>query len=236
MFASFVRVRHALLLAGLLLFTGCLTIEEHYTFKKDGSGTMEYVVDLSEMGTLMESFSEMGEGSKDDKGAGMGAMEMGPQVDALKALPGISKVKLNTKKKWVQRISFSFKDVTALNSALNELMRDSSGTKHEFFRWEGNTLVRTNNRHAYELGSSMAKGESDPAEAEAGEEGMDMSPMLESMKYKYSFKFARPIASSTVADGVAKVETGSKELQLDTDFAVIGRNPEAMDFRIDIDR
>lgn len=235
MLASFVRTRHTLLLGGLLLFTGCLTIEEHYTFKKDGSGTMEYVVDLSEMGSLMEGFSEMGDGSKDGKDPGLGAMEMGPQVDALKALPGISKVKLNSKKKWVQRISFSFKDVAALNTALNELMRDSSGTKHEFFRWEGNTLVRTNNRHAYELGSSMAKGEADP-EASEGEEGVDMSAMLESMKYKYSFKFARPIASSTAADGVAKVAVGSKELQLDTDFAVIGRSLQAMDFSIDIDR
>lgn len=232
MLASFVRARHALLLGGLLLFTGCLTIEEHYTFKNDGSGSMEYVVDLSEMGSLMEGFSEMGDGGKDQ---GMGAMEMGPQVDALKALPGISKVKLNSKKKWVQRISFSFKDVTALNAALNELMRDSSGTKHEFFRWEGNTLVRTNNRHAYELGSGMAKGEgaTEPGE---GDEGLDMTAMLETMKYKYSFKFKRPISSSSVADGVAKVQVGSKELQLDTDFAVIGRNPQAMDFRIDIDR
>lgn len=235
MLASFFRTRHALLLGGLLLFTGCLTIEEHYTFKKDGSGTMEYVVDLSEMGTLMEGFSDMGEDGKETKDPGLSSMEMGPQVDALKALPGISKVKLNDKKKWVQRISFSFKDVNSLNAALNELMRDSSGTKHEFFRWEGNTLVRTNNRHAYELGSNMAKQEGD-AEPVEGEEGLDMSAMLETMKYKYSFKFARPIASSNVADGVAKVEVGSKELQLDTDFAVIGRNPEAMDFRIDIDR
>jgi len=235
MFASFVRARHALLLGGLLLFTGCLTIEEHYTFKKDGSGTMEYVVDLSEMGVLMESFSEMGEGSKDDKGQGMGAMEMGPQVEALKSVPGISKVKLNTKKKWVQRISFSFKNVTALNAALNELMRDSSGTKYEFFRWEGETLVRTNNKHAYELGAGMAKGEVDP-DAEEGEEGMDMSAILETMKYKYSFKFARDIVTTSSAEGVAKQAVGSKAVQLETDFAVIGRDPMALDLRFEFAR
>ncbi|MBK9535574.1 MAG: hypothetical protein IPO10_10485 [Flavobacteriales bacterium] len=38
----------------LMFFTGCLTIEENYVFKKDGSGTMEYVVDLSEMGETDE--------------------------------------------------------------------------------------------------------------------------------------------------------------------------------------
>ncbi len=42
------------LLLFVLLMQGCLTIEENYTFKKDGSGTMEYVVDMSEMADLMK--------------------------------------------------------------------------------------------------------------------------------------------------------------------------------------
>lgn len=227
------RIRHALIFGGLLLLTGCLTIEEHYTFKKNGSGRMEYVVDLSEMGTLMEGFSTGL--SEDGKDQGFGTMEMGPQVEALKVLPGISKVKLDTKKKWIQKISFAFKDVTALNSALNVLMRDSTGATHEFFQWEGNSLVRTNNRHAFELGSGLAKGEGED-ETGDGEEGLDMGAMLETMKYKYSFKFASPVVSSLSAQGVDKDSVGTKVLKFETDFAVIGRDPKALDLRIDIDR
>ncbi len=37
----------------LVLLVGCITIEENYTFKKDGSGSMEYVVDLSSFAELM---------------------------------------------------------------------------------------------------------------------------------------------------------------------------------------
>ena len=55
-----------------LFFTGCITIEENYTFKKDGSGTMEYVLDMSEMGELIKSL-EGAAGEKDGKGS-MGDM------------------------------------------------------------------------------------------------------------------------------------------------------------------
>lgn len=226
------RISHLFVALGFLLFTGCLTIEEHYTFKKNGSGSMEYVVDLSEMGTLMESFGEKEEG---DMTKGLGVMEMGEQVERLKSIPGIRKVKLDTKKKWIQRVSFSFKDIASLNMALNELMPDSTGVKHDFFRWEGDKLVRTNNRHAHELGSTMAKGEDEEA-ADAEEGGLDMNAMLESMKYKMSFKFAKPIGKNTVAQGMEKELVGSKEVRFTTDFSVIGRDSNALDLTIDLSR
>ena len=225
------RFPHLLVVIGLVLFTGCLTIEENYSFKKNGSGTMEYVVDLSEMGSLMESFGEMGEG--DNKKIGI--MEMSEQVETLKSIPGIRKVKLNNKKKWIQRVSFSFKDIASLNSALNVLMPDSTGTQHEFFRWDGATLVRTNNRHAHDLGASMTK--TDEAQGEEGEESaMKMSDILSSMKYKYSFKFAEGVVSNTAAEGVNKETVSRKALRFDTDFSVIGRDPKALDLTIQLDR
>jgi hypothetical protein len=190
----------------------------------------------------MESFSEMGEAGKDGKdGAmeGLGAMDMTEQITALKSIPGVSKVKLDKKKEWVQKVSFAFKDVSALNAALNVLMRDSSGVAHQFFRWEGSTLVRSNNRHAYELGANLAKGdeeESGESAEEGEEEAIDMNGMLETMKYKFSFRFAEPIASTTAAEGVNKVEDGAKEVMLDTDFAVISKDEKALDLRIAFDR
>lgn len=242
-------------LAGLLLFTGCITIEENYTFKKDGSGTMEYVVDMSELGELMKSFG--GEGG--DMGD-MGNMDMSSEIAALKGIQGISKVKLDGKKQWVQRISFAFKDVDALNRALNTLMPDSSGTDFAFFRWEGNTLVRSNNGHARELGKSFGGGgtaeviedeEEEVTESVAEEvneavegseegeddgEGMDMSMMLEAMKYKYSFKFANAVSASTTSEGVNKAAPSSKELRIDTDFSYISKTDDALDLRITLDK
>ncbi|MCW5897682.1 MAG: hypothetical protein KIT10_00300 [Flavobacteriales bacterium] len=220
-------LRHSIALLGTVLLAGCLTIEEHYTFKKDGSGSMTYVVDMSGLGEMMNSFGDMGGTPQDD----MGTMDLSAEVGRLKTVPGVSKVKLDAKKKWVQKISFNFKDVTALNAALNELLKDSSGVRQDFFRWEDGTLVRSNNRHAHELGAGIAAGEDGGDDDEFG-----MNAMLESMKYRYSFKFARPIGQVSSADGVLRRTTGTKEIGLETDFAVISRDPSALDLRITLDK
>jgi hypothetical protein len=206
-----------------MLISGCLTIEENYTFKKDGSGTLEYVVDLSEMGELMKGLP--GGDGKDD---GLGQMDMKDDLSKLKKLPGIRKVKLKKEKDgFVQRLSFRFADLSSLNGALNTLMPDSTGVVKEFFRWEGNTLVRANNRHANELGSGMG-----------GEPGdsTDMTALLQSMHYKYSFKFAEDIAETHVAEGVEKMADGTKAVSVNTDWSVITKDPTALDLRIVLNR
>lgn len=222
----------------MIALTGCLTIEENYTFKKNGSGSMEYVVDMSEMGELMNSIAEM---NKTEDGSAMptdlGTLDMKEELAALKKISGIKGVKLDQKKKWVQRVNFKFKDITALNAALNVLMPDSSGQPHEFFRWEDNTLVRTNNRHAYEVGAGMAKDEtSEDPETADGEEGMDMGAFLDAMKYRYSFKFANEVSSTEQVEAMKKETPDRKQLILETDWTVISKDPKALDLRISLDR
>ena len=56
------------LLALLVAFTGCITIEENYTFKKDGSGTMEYVVDMSEIGDMLKAMEGLDKSGNKDAG------------------------------------------------------------------------------------------------------------------------------------------------------------------------
>ncbi|MBS1582439.1 MAG: hypothetical protein JST66_09595 [Bacteroidetes bacterium] len=216
-------------LALVVLATGCLTIEENYTFKKDGSGTMEYVVDLSAFSELMKSMEKMGDGKGGSDKEGFKALEMGDQVAQLKGLPGIKKVKLKKEKDdYVQRISFAFKDLTALNAALNVLMPDSTGAKKQFFHWEGNTLVRLNNSHANELGGDMA---GDPEN-----DTLNMTAMLQSMQYKYSFAFANEVAGTDVAAGMTKESPNAKQVKLSTDWSVIMKDPEALDLRITLNK
>lgn len=213
-------------LSAVLLFTGCLTIEENYTFKKDGSGTMEYVVDMSALGEMLKSLEAMSEGKGDE--GGPGDLDMKDQAATLKSLPGISKVKVKTKEKYIQTLTFRFKDVAALNGALNVLMPDSTGAAHDFFRWDGSTLVRTNNRHALEMGDDMG--------ADASGDSTDPTAFLQSMHYKYSFTFAEDIRERQVAEGVSQESPGPKELKLDTDWSVIMKDPSALDLRITLDK
>lgn len=226
------RLRPLILLL-LVAFTGCLTIEEHYTFKKDGSGAMTYVVDMSEMGEMMDGISKV---ANEATGSEEPVMELDDEAAALKGLPGISKVKVSKGKEWVRSVTFRFKDISALNSALNVLMPDSTGRQHTFFAWEGNTLVRRNNRFASELAQSMGdmgKGDEDAA---AGDEGLDLGPVLGSMKYIYSFKFANAITGTISEEGVQEERKGSREVRWNTDWSVIAKNHKALDLRIDLDR
>ncbi len=213
-------------LALIVLATGCLTIEENYTFRKDGSGTMEYVVDMSDVKGMADMFSDKG-----DKKSGKKPKEDGPitgsdaKVGSLKKLEGIKKVKIkNEQDGFVQRISFAFKDVDALNRALNVLMPDSTGAQHAFFRWEGSTLVRTNNRYAEGLGKEMGGG--------TGTDTTGTAEVLKAMHYKYNFKFAKGITGTQLADGVTSQTAGSNKLSLDTDWSVIMKDPAALDLRI----
>lgn len=207
------------------LLTGCLTIEEHYSFKKNGSGSMTYVVDMSELGRIMAELKDLGGENSDD----MGRMDLSEEVAALEQLPGIRKVKLDNKKAWVQRISFDFDNVGALNGALNLLLRDSTDVDTEFFRWEGNTLVRINNAHARQLGQGMAGDE--------GEEGnVDLGALLGSMKYHYYFQFAQPVEQIATHDSLTPNHPKPKVFDVGTDFAVIAAEPGALDLRIAVKR
>lgn len=205
-------------IALVVLATGCLTIEENYTFKKDGSGTMEYVVDMSDMADMMNRIGD-GKGKSEPLASGSGE-----KIAQLKTLAGVKKVKLKREKDgYVERISFAFADVAALNKALNVLMPDSSGVQQTFFHWEGNTLVRTNNQYAEGLGKEMAGSDSTSA---------DLAEVLKSMHYKYSFKFAKDVQDVQVAEGVTKESPKARNLAISTDWSVIMKDSKALDLRI----
>ena len=224
---AFLRPRVLLPLLLLVAFTGCITIEENYTFKKNGSGTMEYVVDMSELGDMMKAFEELDKsgGKKDD---GMGSVDLHDEMTQLKAVPGIKGVKVDDKKKYVQRLKFSFADITALNAALNVLMPDSTGVVFTFFTWDGNTLVRNTNSHARDMGTSMGKGSDDPSDT------TDMTGFLENMKYKFSFAFKDEVGNTSVATGVDMENPTKKSVKLNTDWSVITKDPKALDLRIEL--
>jgi len=211
----------------ILLLSGCITIEEHYSFKKNGSGTMSYVVDMTEMGEMMDSFS-------DDMEAAGGSVEeteakdpfndipMSGLADSLRTVPGISKVKYEQDGEYYYKITYAFKDLVALNKALNILMSEKEQTTdHVFFRREGNKLIRTHNESAEELGNEFADGE------EGGEEAMEM---LKMMKYEMSYKFKEELedVQCNISEG-AVLNDNNKSYELKTDFSVIDTKEGSLD-------
>lgn len=212
----------------VVLASGCITIEEHYTFKKNGSGTMEYVMDMSTTKDVMDAMGsglEKARKKKEKQRRNDSPLVTGSdeRVKQLKGLEGIKQVRMKDEEEgYVQRISFAFKDLDALNRALNVLLADSSGVQQTFFHWEGNTLVRTNNQFARKLGDDMT-GMADSTE---------LTSLLESMKYKYSFKFQDAIGDISTAGGMTRENPAPKQVNLTTDWSVIMKDPKALDLRI----
>lgn len=212
------------IIALVVLATGCITIEEHYTFKKNGSGTMEYVMDMSAFRELMKSLPT-GEaeknGGKDDLPRVGSALS--DKVKTLKQLAGIKKVKLKEEQDgYVERVSFAFADLPALNRALNVLMPDSLNPHQEFFRWEGNALVRKGNSYANQLAQELTTDADSAMQAD----------LLSNMKYKFSFAFAKPVGEVALAEGITREDPKPKTLELATDWSVLSGNPRALDMRI----
>lgn len=204
-----------LITAAACLFTSCITVEENYTFKKNGSGSMQYVMDMHELIEQMGSLMDMagGEGGENPlEGAAKGFKE---QSEKLKGLAGISKVKFEEDKKGIYKISFNFKNIKALNDGLNKIMGGEDPTKyHTFFTLDGKVLKRVHSEQA-NLGDITEMlgedGESEYAQT-----------MYESMKYKLNFKFASDVeAVYTGIESEEGVITDGKSLKMNTTFAEV---------------
>lgn len=202
------RLFGLLILLFTLSLTSCLTIEEIYTFKSDGSGTMKYIIDMSEMASLMKSFqTEEDSPTEMDSSMAEAAQEFEDKAAKLKAIKGISGVNNSAdNENFVYTISFDFKDINSLNTALNEIMKDSADTQfHEYFKMKGKNLERSSL-----LGNKMKEAMGLGGEEESDEGAEMANMMLEQMKYNLSFTFE---------DGV-KVKTNSTVGNLSDDKKV----------------
>ncbi len=213
-----------LIAAAACMLTGCIVVEENYTFKKNGSGSMVYVMDMHEMmeqmGSLMDMSGGEGGGENPFAGAAKGFKE---QSEKLKTLTGVSKVKFEEDKKGIYKIAFNFKNIKALNDALNKIMGSEDPTAyHTFFIQEGKVIKRIHSTQA-NLGDITAM---------LGEEGDSeyAQTMYESMKYKLNFKFASDVEA--VYTGIESEEgaiADGKTLKMNTTFSeIMGKGPAAL--------
>jgi hypothetical protein len=203
-----------LLVSILLLFVAnsCIKIEETYTFAKNGSGSMEYKVDMSEMMEKMQAL--MG-----DAAGEMPANENSGFTKAkenLLTIPGISGIKMSEDaKKGIYSMSFKFKNIDALNKALNYLMMDKSPSDTDLFTFikkEGNKIHYQNTRNLSALSEVTEMMGGEDAEAMGGAEAM--AGAMESMTHTLTIKL--PKAPSAIYTGLnaEDVQMNGKEVKI----------------------
>ena len=124
----------------LLFLSSCLTVYEKYTLNRDGSGAMEYIIDMSELHSMMQAFS-------DSSGEGTNPLEIDQSfreiLPGLKDIPGITNVRLTgDADDYIYGIKYDFGDQDALNHAMAVILGSSDTTGIRYVEIKKKRFIR----------------------------------------------------------------------------------------------
>jgi hypothetical protein len=133
----------------LPFFSACYEIREEVDIKKDGSGTYTLVIDMSQSKALLDMAMAMPE-NKDKLPFGELDSSFVKGMARFKSLPGISQVQsIDNRPDFIFGMKFDFKDVGALNLALQKSNAETAGATAgpapEVYKYTKRTLERTDN-------------------------------------------------------------------------------------------
>lgn len=205
----------AVLLA--LLTTSCLTITEDYTFASNGSGSLSYTIDMSQLAQFMQMAQ-----SQEDGNSSMKEMSFKKFEAPLRQIKGISKIKVDEDMdKFIFNISFAFASLANLNEALGVLMssNDTNGNSSASFQIQGNQLVC--------IHSGGDQSQALMSQLGAGDDGEQAMAIMQSMKYNINMNFKKPV-EAVISSGAVTYDNTGKTVHLSTDFASLVAAPEAL--------
>ena len=192
----------------LALLQSCITIEENYKFNKNGSGSLEYVIDMSELGDLMGDMESDDADINDKQKNSMDSI-----YNILVGMDNLKNIK-NNSEEWISRIEFDFQDLDALNAALKVLNNDAATWTKSGKRWTRSQL------------------KSDAMPLDGGSEDEELATgMLESMEYIVTVRSSKKI-SGYEGNQDAYKSTGKKSIEVKTNFSDLIEDPQILSFSI----
>lgn len=201
------------LITGFLLtamvFTSCFDLIEEVHYKKDGSGTYKFTMDMSGLKGLMElamSADTTGEFKMDTLSAV--SKELSAKVRDLDGITNIREI--TDSENLVFGVEFDFRDVKALNLAMKEGFSDdelSSTTEKSFFQASKKSFQRIDARGFGGMLDQMLSS------GLGGEDEMDMAQMfLKDVSYTMIYHFDRKVKK--VSNNLATVSDDKKTVTL----------------------
>lgn len=186
----------------LFCCTACFDLNENLFLKKDGSGSFSFTVDLGEMKSMMSMFDGFGKdmekkGNVTIKKTPLSKMNTEFELKRRELLntKGISNVKtIEDTINYTFGFKFDFKNIDALNIAMNTLFKDDS-TKTEdkkYFAWKNNQLTRFE-----QLDSKSFLGSSSIMSGANEANGMfNLNKIFETVSYSTTYEFENKIDST----------------------------------------
>ncbi|MEM9933472.1 MAG: hypothetical protein AAF824_07660 [Bacteroidota bacterium] len=206
------NLRFLLLLILCCSLSSCLTIIESYTFRQDGSGSMEYTVDMSEMSSLLE----MSGGFEENQD--MMGKSTDDWITSLKNISGITKARADFEEdRYTLKISFDFSSPDALNMALADILQIKSAQK--IFFWNGNII-----RRKHQADSQMEL----LSQLQDDERSQMIMSMFKEMKYKCTYRFDKKVKVFYSSPSIGFEQRSKKEWGMETNLEELLENPAAL--------
>jgi hypothetical protein len=205
-----------------LLLTGCINITEELFLEKDGSGKYATTINMEKLQEMMEMMKTYAPDSlKENDLSAIMQDSIQTMIRELSRIPGITDVKNENPDKNTIIVSFRFKDLKALNAALQK--RSGKTDNGEYFTYS-NGSFSCNDKSISGMGDLMSDlGKSSDSLAAGDMPKMDveemkgMMKMLDwSMKMKTIYHF--PSKVTNFSNKMAKLSEDGKTVTLELDL------------------
>lgn len=176
---------HLLVITMAFSLTSCFHMAEEIFFRKNGSGTYKFTLDMSKVANMMEM---MGTNNEEmDQAMSEMTLEFEKSVDKMTQLEGLSNVQMNMDKKTlVFTTSYDFDDLAALNRGMNQFFnsnREGHIDPIEFFSYSRGKLIRSDKDL---MGDALTEAMNDDTQVD-----IDMSTVFADVYFETTLKFER---------------------------------------------
>ncbi len=210
------RMFVVILLAGSV--SGCLTIKESYTFKRNGSGRMSYSLEFD---PLDEAFT----GTRDDMFPDSWSFES--MAEAISRVPGISRIELSEAENGRGfGLSFKFKSLTSLNHALSRMLLTDTTEVFSYFKRENDLWVRRHKADKIQLSEAFVAKSRNESQVAA---------LLNQLSYEVEMGFKQPIAVAYSESEGRILGRKNRIFRTEVSLADLGQSPEALHSTILLD-
>lgn len=202
----------------VFLISGCLTIKESYSFKKNGSGTMSYQVIFDQMdATFQESQQELIPKS----------WSFDSLARVLQNIPGISDIKVTGDPSESEfGLTYKFEGITSLNHALSRMLLADTTEVFQYFTREHGIWVRKHKADRMSFSDGFVSKSRDERQVAA---------MLQKLDYEITMEFKKPVF---VAYSGVEARIGgrkNREISLRASLADLSMNPDMLSTTILLD-
>jgi hypothetical protein len=211
-----------LIISSALFLTGCINITEELFLEKDGSGKYITTINMEKLQEMMEMMKTYAPDSLQQADLGSVMQDsIQTMINDLSKIPGITEVKNENPDKNTVIVSFRFKDVAALNAALQK--RSGKTTNGEYFSYSKGSFS-CNDKSLSSMGDlmgelnnsadSLASPDMPKMDAEEMKAMMKMLDWTMKMKTVYHF----PSKVTSFSNKMAKLSEDGKTVTLEIDL------------------